>query len=69
MSAEPGQLHPRRSEANAHQSPTNWCGPGEVLVSGTVRDLVVGSELSFVDLGEHDLNGVPDRWHILQLVR
>ena len=35
---------------------------GEVLVSRTVRDLVVGSELSFDDRGERDLKGVPEPW-------
>jgi pimeloyl-ACP methyl ester carboxylesterase len=39
-------------------------GPGEVLVSRTVRDLVAGSGLYFVDRGEHDLKGVPDRWKV-----
>jgi len=39
-------------------------GPGEVLVSRTVRDLVAGSGLSFSDRGEHELKGVPDRWHV-----
>jgi class 3 adenylate cyclase len=34
-------------------------GPGEVLVSGTVRDLVVGSRIDFVYRGEHHLKGVP----------
>jgi class 3 adenylate cyclase len=34
-------------------------GPGEVLVSRTVTDLVAGSEIRFVDRGEHDLKGVP----------
>ncbi|MGY1781733.1 adenylate/guanylate cyclase domain-containing protein [Geodermatophilus sp. SYSU D01036] len=36
--------------------------PGEVLVSGTVRDLVVGSGLAFGDRGVHDLRGVPGSW-------
>ena len=39
-------------------------GAGEVLVSRTVRDLVVGSELRFDDRGEHELRGVPEPWHI-----
>lgn len=39
-------------------------GPGEVLVSGTVRDLVVGSRLEFGARGEHTLKGVPGRWRI-----
>ena len=36
--------------------------PGEVLVSGTVKDLVVGSGIDFVDRGEHQLKGVPGTW-------
>jgi class 3 adenylate cyclase/pimeloyl-ACP methyl ester carboxylesterase len=39
-------------------------GPGEVLVSRTVRDLVAGSGLTFADRGEHELKGVPDRWQV-----
>lgn len=38
--------------------------PGEVLVSGTVKDLVVGSGIPFEDRGEHELRGVPDRWRL-----
>ena len=34
-------------------------GPGQVLVSRTVVDLVAGSQLEFVDVGEHSLKGVP----------
>lgn len=40
----------------------------EVLVTSTVRDLTVGSGLNFVDRGEHDLKGVPNRWHLYALV-
>jgi class 3 adenylate cyclase/alpha-beta hydrolase superfamily lysophospholipase len=36
--------------------------PGEVLVSSTVRDLVVGSGITFSARGQHDLKGVPGRW-------
>ena len=39
-------------------------GPGEVLVSGTVKDLVVGSGIEFVDHGEHELKGVPGTWKL-----
>jgi len=39
-------------------------GPGEVLVSRTVKDLVAGSGLEFEDRGCHTLKGVPDEWHI-----
>lgn len=38
--------------------------PGEVLVSGTVRDLVAGSGIAFEDRGTHRLRGVPDEWRI-----
>jgi len=44
-------------------------GPGEVFVSRTVRDLVVGSGLSFTERGDYDLKGVPDRWTVLALAQ
>jgi pimeloyl-ACP methyl ester carboxylesterase len=37
---------------------------GEVLVSGTVKDLVVGSGLEFEDRGAHTLKGVPGEWRL-----
>ena len=37
---------------------------GEVLVSRTVVDLVVGSDLRFVDRGEYELKGLPGRWRL-----
>jgi class 3 adenylate cyclase/pimeloyl-ACP methyl ester carboxylesterase len=43
--------------------------PGEVLASSTVKDLVVGSGLEFVDRGAHALPGVPDEWHLYALER
>jgi class 3 adenylate cyclase len=39
-------------------------GPGEVLVSQTVKDLVAGSGLAFEDRGEHQLKGVPGAWRL-----
>jgi class 3 adenylate cyclase len=39
-------------------------GPGEVLVSSTVRDLIVGSGQTLTDRGERDLRGVPGPWRI-----
>ena len=38
--------------------------PGEVLVSRTVVDLVVGSDLQFEDRGEHEVRGVPGPWRL-----
>jgi class 3 adenylate cyclase len=43
-------------------------GPGEVLVSSTVKDLVAGSGLEFEDRGGHQLKGVPDAWQIYRVV-
>jgi class 3 adenylate cyclase len=42
-------------------------GPSEVLVSSTVRDLVAGSGIAFVDRGEHDLKGV-GTWRLYSVV-
>jgi class 3 adenylate cyclase len=39
-------------------------GPGEILVSSTVKDLVAGSSLAFEDRGAHELKGVPGEWHL-----
>jgi class 3 adenylate cyclase len=39
-------------------------GPSEVLVSQTVKDLVAGSGLVFVDRGERELKGVTGRWRL-----
>jgi len=39
-------------------------GPGEVLVSSTVRDLVVGSGIEFTDRGSRALKGVPGQWRL-----
>jgi class 3 adenylate cyclase len=39
--------------------------PGEVLASGTIKDLVAGSGLLFADRGTHTLKGVPGEWRLL----
>ncbi len=39
-------------------------GPGEVLVSSTVKDLVAGSGTAFAERGEHELKGVPGEWRL-----
>ena len=43
-------------------------GPGEVLVTSTVRDLVAGSGIEFDDRGHHDLKGVPGHWQVLSVM-
>jgi class 3 adenylate cyclase len=43
--------------------------PGEILVSTTVRDLIVGSGETLADRGEHDLRGIPGPWRIFAVER
>jgi class 3 adenylate cyclase/pimeloyl-ACP methyl ester carboxylesterase len=43
-------------------------GPGDVLVTRTVRDLVAGSGIAFEERGEHELKGVPDTWTLYAAV-
>jgi class 3 adenylate cyclase len=44
-------------------------GADDVLVSSTVKDLVVGSGIAFAPRGVHDLKGVPGRWHLFAVDR
>ena len=41
-------------------------GPGEVLTSSTVKDLVVGSGLSFLERGSRTLKGVEGEWRLFE---
>ena len=43
-------------------------GPGEVLVSRTVKDLVVGSGIAFDSRGVHTLKGIPDEWELFAVI-
>ncbi len=38
--------------------------PGEVVVSGTVRDLIAGSGIDLVDRGTYEFKGIPGDWHV-----
>jgi class 3 adenylate cyclase len=42
--------------------------PGHVLVSRTVKDLVVGSGIGFEDRGAHSLKGIPDEWELFEVM-
>jgi class 3 adenylate cyclase len=44
-------------------------GPGEVLVSSTVRDLVAGSGIEFADRGTRAFKGVPGEWRVFAVER
>lgn len=41
---------------------------GEVLVSSTVKDLVVGSGIDFEERGAHQLKGIPGQWHLFAVI-
>jgi class 3 adenylate cyclase len=42
-------------------------GPSDVLISQTVKDLTAGSGLTLEDAGQHELKGVPGRWHLYRV--
>jgi class 3 adenylate cyclase len=44
-------------------------GPGEVIVSSTVKDLVAGSGIRFADRGVAELKGVPGEWRLFAVER
>ncbi len=44
-------------------------GPDEVVVSGTVKDLVAGSGIEFHDRGKHMLKGVPGEWQLFSVAK
>jgi class 3 adenylate cyclase len=46
-----------------------YAGPGEVLVSRTVTELVAGSGIAFAERGAQIFKGVPGEWHVLQVRR
>jgi class 3 adenylate cyclase len=41
---------------------------GEVVVSGTVKDLVFGSGIEFAERGPHELKGVPGTWQLFEVL-
>jgi class 3 adenylate cyclase len=43
-------------------------GLGDILVSSTVKDIVVGSDARFEDRGQHSLKGMPGEWRLFSLV-
>ncbi|MFL6224733.1 MAG: hypothetical protein ACJ75K_18410 [Actinomycetes bacterium] len=52
----------------AHRGPGDGAaGPGEILTSGTVRDLVVGSSTVLEDRGTQPLKGVEGTWRLFSL--
>ena len=66
-SSGPTARSPGSPSTSAHASPGRR-GAGEVLVSGTVRDLVAGSGLEFEDRGATALKGIPGEWRLFAVV-
>ena len=46
-----------------------FAGPGQVVVSSTVKDLLAGSGITFIDRGVHRLKGLPDEWRLFGAAR
>jgi class 3 adenylate cyclase len=44
-------------------------GPGDILVSSTVKDLVAGSGIAFTERGVHELKGIPGEWRLYAVER
>ena len=61
---EIGDGRPRGAALHVASSVMGVAQPGEVLVSGTVKDLVVGSGLEFTDRGSREFAGVPGSWNL-----
>jgi len=55
---------PRGVALHVASSVMEFAQPGEVLVSGTVKDLVVGSGLEFADRGVRVFSGIPGSWSL-----
>jgi class 3 adenylate cyclase len=63
------RLHGRQHRRQFLQGSPALAGPGEVLVSSTVKDLVAGSGIQFTDRGAHTLKGIPDEWRLFAVKR
>jgi hypothetical protein len=59
----------RSRSSSPGRSPVGQAGAGEILVSRTVRDLVVGPGTGFDDRGSVELRGVPGTWQLLAVHR
>ena len=53
---------------NLAQRVSSVAGGGEVVVSGTVKDLVFGSGIEFAERGGHELKGVPGTWSLYEVL-
>jgi DNA-binding SARP family transcriptional activator/pimeloyl-ACP methyl ester carboxylesterase len=61
---EEARGHPRGIAVDTAKQVAAAARPGEVAVSGTVKDIVAGSGIAFEERGEHELPGVPGIWRL-----
>ena len=64
MSASGAGTTSRASPCTSARACLALAGPGDVLVSSTVKDLVLGSGIEFEDRGTHALKGVEGEWRL-----
>jgi class 3 adenylate cyclase len=69
MVAGPGSLKVGGVAPHIGAQVANAAAAGEVLVSSTVKDLVAGSGIKFVDKGLHTLADVPGDWRLFAVER
>jgi basic membrane protein A len=62
-------LHGKLSGVNVHAAARTMAeaGAGEILVTGSVRDIVRGSGFGFADRGVHELRGIDGEWHLFEV--
>ena len=58
---------PHRLAVHVASRVLSTAAPGEILVSGTVRDLLLGSTVKFEDRGRHQLKGIEGDWQLFAL--
>jgi basic membrane protein A len=63
-------LHGKLSGLNVHAAARTMAeaGAGEILVTGSVRDIVRGSGFGFADRGVHELRGIEGDWHLFEVI-
>ncbi len=62
-----GKVHRTASRLHVTARIRKLAGPGDILVSSTVKDIVVGSDTRFEDRGQHSLKGMPGEWRLFSL--
>ena len=66
--ATPERRYARSGEVSVASRVASYAGPGEVIVSSTVKDLVAGSGLEIEDRGVHELKGILGEWRLYAAV-